>query len=215
MIRQHKWRLLLTSLITLLPIVAGLILWDTLPERIATHWGVNGEPDGYSSRAFAVFGLPLFLLSIHWLGVLATTLDKKNKDNNRKMQRIVLWICPVISLIVSAAIYAWVAKIPFRMEKVAPLLVGLGFIVIGNYLPKCKQNYTIGIKIVWTLESEENWNATHRFGGRVWMLGGVLFLVTAFLPQTLTPYALFILLPIMVAVPVLYSYFYYRKHQSK
>jgi uncharacterized membrane protein len=94
------------------------------------------------------------------------------------------------------------------VEVVTPLLIGIIFTIVGNYLPKCRQNYTIGFKIPWTLHSEENWNKTHRLGGIVWTIGGVLTIISTFIGFTA------LLLPIMLAmvfVPMIYSYLLYRK----
>ena len=84
MIRQNKKLLLLTSVITLLPVFIGLFLWNQLPDSVATHFGLNNQPDGYSSKAFAVFGLPLILLAVHLVCVVATNIDPKSKDINKK-----------------------------------------------------------------------------------------------------------------------------------
>jgi uncharacterized membrane protein len=95
-----------------------------------------------------------------------------------------------------------------KMESVLPVILGLLFTIIGNYLPKCKQNYTIGIKVPWTLDNEENWNRTHRLAGRLWVVCGLIILFTGFFSLT------WILLPIallMVLVPFVYSYMLYRK----
>ena len=67
MIKKHLKFLIMTSFIILLPILAGLLLWDQLPEQIPSHWNTDGEIDGWSSKPFAVFGLPLILLAVHWL----------------------------------------------------------------------------------------------------------------------------------------------------
>ena len=80
MIRQNKKMLLLTSIITLLPVFIGLFLWNQLPDSVATHFGLDNQPDGYSSKAFAVFGLPLILLAVHLVCVVATKIDPKSKD---------------------------------------------------------------------------------------------------------------------------------------
>ena len=89
-----------------------------------------------------------------------------------------------------------------------PILMGLIFAIIGNYMPKCKQNYTIGIKIPWTLSSEENWNRTHRFAGRLWVVCGLVIILTAFLGG----FELFLGIALVMALaPVLYSYALYRK----
>ena len=94
------------------------------------------------------------------------------------------------------------------MEMIMPVLIGLIFTIIGNYLPKCKQNYTVGIKIPWTLNSEENWNKTHRFAGWLWTFCGVLIMLTGFFGS------FWIFLPIvllMVIAPCAYSYILHRK----
>jgi uncharacterized membrane protein len=92
--------------------------------------------------------------------------------------------------------------------------MGVTFLYIGNYMPKCKQNFTLGIKLPWTLNSEANWNATHRLAGKVWMAAGVLFLLCIFLPKPALMLALLIILPVMVLVPLVYSYLYYKKHDE-
>jgi len=91
------------------------------------------------------------------------------------------------------------------------LLLGFGFAVIGNYLPKCSQNNTIGIKVIWALSNEENWNATHRFAGRLYMVLGLLVIALSICGL------LAWMLPILIAcvlVPVLYSYVYYVWHKT-
>ena len=102
---------------------------------------------------------------------------------------------------------------PSAVITVEPFL-GVVFILTGNYMPKCKQNYTIGIKVVWTLNDEENWYRTHRFAGRLWVIGGVVVLVTVLLPMESFLYALFPLVTIMALAPILYSYLYDRKQQK-
>ncbi len=211
MIENNKWKLLVSSVAILLPILAGLILWNELPEQMTTHWGVDGNADGWSSRTFAVLGLPLILLALHWVCIFITSKDPKNKGQNKKMFGMVLWICPIVSIFASGITYAAAFGKEFNMNIIGLLLIGLMFVVIGNYLPKCKQNYTIGIKVKWTLANEENWNATHRFGGKVWVIGGLLLMACAFLPEALIPWVLIIALTIMAAIPVVYSYAYYKK----
>ena len=92
---------------------------------------------------------------------------------------------------------------------VLPVFMGLLFILIGNYLPKTKQSYTMGIRLPWTLSSEENWNRTHRLAGFLWVLCGVLFIVMSFIGWSLPLFL--ILLAVMILVPLIYSYLLYRK----
>lgn len=209
MIRKNLSTLIITSLIILLPIAAGLILWDSLPEQIATHWNAQGAADGYSSKAGAVFTLPLVILGVHWLSILVTAADPKRASG--KALLMVFWICPVLSVLIGCVIFATALGAQLPVEKIVPLFLGAMFLVLGNYLPKCEQNYTIGIKVPWALNDAENWNKTHRFAGFVWVIGGLLVIATSFLGSLIL---LFGILLVMSLAPVLYSYCYYKKHQN-
>ena len=208
MIKKNWKTLILTSIIILLPIVAGLILWNRLPEQIPMHWGPTGEVDGWGSKPLFVFGMPGFMLAIQWLCVLATGADPKKAQHSDKMLALVLWFIPILEAVLATITYMVALGGSVRVEIVIPVLLGLMLTVIGNYLPKCKQNYTIGIKIPWTLNSEENWNKTHRLAGWVWTVGGLLVAATAFTGIFWIPLVIF--LP-MVFVPVIYSYILHRK----
>ena len=99
MIKKNKKTLLWTTAVMLLPVVVGLLLWNRMPEQLPVHWNAAGEVDGWGSRAMAVFFLPLFVLAIHWICFFATCADPKNKNVNGKPIKLVLWICPFISLL--------------------------------------------------------------------------------------------------------------------
>ena len=208
MIKKHLKTLIITSILTLLPILAGLYLWNTLPEQVPSHWDVNGEIDGWSSKPFFVFGLPCIMLAAQWLCVLGTAADPKKANHSDKVMHLVLWIIPMLSIVLSTMTYMTVLGHTVRVEMIMPLIIGLDFTIIGNYLPKCKQSYTVGIKLPWTLSSEENWNRTHRFAGRLWLVCGLGIMLTALVG------GFWVFLPIvlvMVLVPTLYTYILYRK----
>ena len=212
MIKKNLKRLLLTSAVILLPILAGVILWDQLPNIVPIHFGANGKPDGYATRAVAVFVMPLVLLAFHWLCTLGTAADPKNKNIDKKALGLVLWICPMISLLINGVIYVTALGIAIDIPMIFGLFFGCLFVVIGNYMPKCRQSYTMGIKLPWTLENEDNWNRTHRFAGRLWTLGGLLTIVTAFLGNAFIFVFLGLVL-LMVIIPTVYSYLLYKKNK--
>ena len=205
MVKKNKGLMILTSLIILLPMLAGILLWGQLPEKMAIHWDANGEANGWASRPVAVFGLPLFLLAIHFICAWGTDLDKRNRNQNEKIKQITLWIAPAVSLLGNSSTYAAAMGQEMDIVRYATLFMGLVFLMIGNYMPKCKQNYTIGIKLKWTLESEENWYATHRLAGKVWMIGGLGVLICGFFSIL---YPLPLLFLVMVLTPVIYSWRY-------
>ena len=208
MIKKNLKVLIITSIIILLPILAGIALWDQLPDPMPTHWNAAGEVDGWSSKPFAVFGLPLILLAAQWLCMLGTCADPKKNNHPQKILHLVLWIIPVLSVVMHTFVYLITLGYGVRMEVAMPILIGLIFAIIGNYMPKCKQNYTIGIKIPWTLNNEENWNKTHRFAGWLWTVCGILIMLTGFFG------GVWVFLPItilMVLAPVVYSYILHRR----
>lgn len=211
MIKKYKKQLMISSIVILLPILVGLILWNTLPDRFATHWGIDGTADGWGSKVFAVFALPLMMLATHWLCFWVTTLDPKAKNQTKKAFGMIFWICPVLSVAESAMIYALALGAEFNITSFLMPGFSLLFIGIGNYLPKCKQNYTMGIKVPWALHNDENWNATHRFGGKVWVVGGIIMLVLSFMPADWAMGLLVLLILVMTFVPTLYSWWYYKK----
>lgn len=212
MIKKNKLQLIITSVAILLPVVIGLIIWDELPAEIATHWGTSGEADSFSSKAFAVFGFPLILLAFHWLCVIVTTkLDPKAKDISKKMMSLVLWIIPAISIVMSTVTYLVALGKEIRVVFIVTVFMGIMFIIIGNYLPKCRQSYTMGIKLPWTLKSEDNWNKTHRFSGVLWVIGGVVILATAILESFIIFFSVVLL---MVIVPTIYSYLHYKRNNK-
>ena len=208
MMKKHWKTLLITSIVILLPIVAGLVLWNRLPEQIPTHWNAQGAIDGWSSKPFAVFGLPCILLAIHWLCALGTSADPKKANHPQKVVQLVLWIIPALSVALFAITYAVALGKEVRIEVILPVLVGLILAIVGNYMPKCKQNYTIGIKIPWTLHSEENWNKTHRFAGILWVICGIAIMLTGFFGSFWIFSGVVLL---MVLAPLLYSYLLHRK----
>lgn len=214
MIRKYRKPLIATTLVALLPVLAGLVLWNRLPEALVSHWDVAGQPDGTISRAFAVFGQPMILLLIQWLCFLATTLDPRSREQNRKPLTMMLWIIPLTSNLVALMIYATAlgksfSPIPFLMGA-----LGLLFLVIGNYLPKCKPNRTLGIRFIWTLVSDENWKATHRFCGRVWVIGGIAVALNIFLPAATACRIMLAELLVMILLPAGYSYRFYRRQKA-
>lgn len=205
---KDKKRIVLTTLICLLPIIYGLIVWNNLPELVPTHWGADGEINGYSSKAFAVFGFPAFLAFINVIVNVTILADPKKANHSDKMKAFVAWFIAILSLILVPICLMEAQGILINVSLITSLIVGIVFLVVGNYLPKCRPNYTIGIKLPWTLASDENWNRTHRFAGYVWTVGSILCILAALLGQMM------LMLPVMIlmaVIPCIYSFILYRK----
>ena len=211
MIKNNKFKTIISSLVILLPTIFGVIIWDKIPDEVVTHIGISGNADSVGNKALLVFGLPLLLLAIHLLCLCLSGKDPGLKKQPKKAMDIVFWIMPAASFFVSALMYAATLETEFNPMMLVVGFLAFMFIFIGNYMPTCKQSATMGIKIKWTLENAENWRATHRFSGKVWFVCGLLLLPCAFLPEKYAPALLIgVILPVVI-LPILYSYFYYKK----
>ena len=215
MILKNKKLLVITSLLTLLPIPVGLLLWNRFPETMAIHWGISGQADGFAGIPTAVFLPPLLMLLTHWFCILVCSLDPGNKNRNQKILHIVLWTTPVICNLSCCGIYALALGVEFSPVLWTTVPMGLLFALIGNYMPKTKMNSTVGIKVPWVYTSEENWNATHRLAGKLWVAGGILIALGGFLPHVWAITWMFVLLIPMCVIPIVYSWRFYKKEKMQ
>lgn len=202
----------MSSLTILLPIAVGLILWDKLPEELPSHWGTDGQVNGWTEKGLAVFALPGFLLLMHLWCVFMMAWDPKGDGHPEKVINIVLCICPAVSCLTGSVVYATAMGSSFQVGSWITAVAAVLFILFGNYMPKCKRNYTLGIKLPWTLNSDANWNATHRLAGRVWVVGGFVMLLGCFLPNPAAAWVTVSVALLVPAIPTVYSYWFYKKH---
>ena len=156
----------------------------------------------------------LFFVVMQCVFVAIIFYDNRNRQQNRKVIGMTIWIIPVITLLYNGIVR--LVDMGADIENLFMALIyygtGLMFMVIGNYLPKVKQNNTIGIRVVWTLQDEENWSATHRFSGKIWVVSGILCMLCGLFAESIAALVLYVV-SIMAAViiSVLYSYLFYKK----
>ena len=206
--KGNKKQLFITTLCTLLPLVVGLLLWNDLPTSMPVHFNFAGEPNGFAPKTMVIFGLNLFLAVIHLVTLYFVMNDPKNDNIGNKMFSVVTWVIPVIGNITSYAIYAFALGYHINMTMIVAVLLGILFIVIGNYMTKNHQNYTVGIKLPWTLNSTENWNKTHRFASKLWIACGFIAMIAGFLGYI----GLFLASIILPAIlPIIYSFVLYKQ----
>lgn len=196
-----------------LPFLISAAFYSRVPDRIAVHWNGAGAADGYGSKAFGLFGLPAIILAAAVLVKIMLKLDPRsqNIDRSPQMKGISLWFIVILANAMDVLIILNALNVRFNMSMIVMVLVGAGIALIGNYLPKCKYNYTMGIRVPWTLASEENWRKTHRMAGPVWVIGGISIALSGLLSLMWLLYAALILLAV---VPIVYSYaISVREHQ--
>lgn len=188
--------------------------WPRLPEMVPTHWGVNGEVNQWTPRVPGAFIGPVMASVLYVLLTLMPWIDPR-KQHYEAFGRVyqllktalVAFFLLLTYLTLSAAIT------PSKHLELSALFVGIGlmFLVIGNYLPKVRSNWFVGIRTPWTLSSEEVWYRTHRFGGKVMLVAGLLFILAAWLPQA---WQIGVAIPaavLMGALPILYSYVVFKR----
>ena len=210
--KTNKTLLTITSTVTLFPILWGLMIWSQLPNQIPIHFNAAGQANNFQSKALAVFGLPIFLLLVHLFVIFMIGRDPKNCTMNEKMVRVIYWLIPIVSLSISYLIYSKALGSTTNPSVFVSALLGLIFVIIGNYMPKLKVNHTVGIRLPWTLQSEDNWHKTHRLAGKLWVVGGLILLLESGL-QFAVPYVMGIVILTIVFIPVMYSYQLSRKNR--
>nr|MCR5609082.1 SdpI family protein [Lachnospiraceae bacterium] len=205
--KKERKLIFITSLMAFLPTIIGLILYKKLPDKMPSHWDFEGNIDGYTDKLGFIIFLGTFLLIMHLLCVFITSLDKKNENQSRKILKLVLWIIPAVSVMLSALIYPTALGAKINASRLLFSFLGFIFVVIGNYLPKVTQNKYIGIKIPTTLKSEENWNKTHRMAGPLWIAGGFMLILLAFIKTNeITNIIIFVsVITLCTIIPVVYS----------
>ncbi len=186
---------------TLLPALIGLVLWSTDPQTVFPS---------------AILFTPVLLVLTLALCLYLTEKLEKDREKNKKINSILIWIIPVLSNVTFWISYAiTVRHMELPVMRIMGWLCAALYLVLGNYLPKCRPNNTVGIRVKWTFSSEENWDATHRLAGPCYMVCGFLIILTSFLPEKAAMICLFVLLLLGNIIPLVYSYTLYKKQQRQ
>lgn len=200
----------ITTIVCLLPMILAALIYTQLPSQIPIHFDNSGVADGYLPKAIACYGLPIGFALLNLYSHFSLNSDPKRENSSKTMKLVGKWAIPVASIIaVPCSLFIALGKnIPIHI--IIPALVGVLIIVIGNYLPKSRQNYTIGIKLPWALSNENNWNKTHRLAGMIWIVGGFVILISSFL-QFYSLLINLIAISLLVIIPIIYSFSLYKK----
>ena len=201
-------------------VAAAVSIWayPRLPETVATHWNLQGQPDGYSSRFWSVALIPVVILAVTGLFQVLPRLDPRHANYEKFLG--VYWLIAngvlTFILVMHGLVLAAGLGYHVQIDRFAPVFVGLLLAFLGNYLTQVEPNWFVGIRTPWTLSSDRVWRKTHRTGGFLFVVGGLLIAASAFL----LPRAAF--LPVAIAtfvvvglVPVVQSYVLWKAEQSR
>jgi uncharacterized membrane protein len=194
--------------------LAGLLLWNRLPDQMASHWNINDQVDGYMPKFWGVFMLPLLTLGIFALFLVIPAIDpmKANIAQFREEFNLFIILMAGFMLYLYGLTLVWSLRYNnFRMSGAMLPAIGLLFIFLGFIMRKARRNFFIGIRTPWTLSSDAVWNETHRIGAVLFMISGVLAFLGGFFGGTTAFWMMFA--PIMGSTLFLlvYSYVLYQR----
>jgi len=210
---MRKW---MPLLIIATALVASAVVYPSLPERIPTHWNFAGEVDGWSPRAWGAWMMPVMMVFVWALTRFLPAIDPRRKNYEKfsgAFEGIILSVM-VFMLVLHGITLAAALGYPLAMELVVPVGVGILFIVIGNLLPRARSNWFVGIRTPWTLSSDRVWEKTHRVGGKLFVLGGILIALSAFVGASWSRWAPMVVIGICSLGAVIYSYLEWRKEKT-
>ena len=209
---KNKFRFRKNSIVSIIASLAILIIFNILfynkmPAELPTHWNFQGQADDYGSKFHAMVTIQGFLVLMNLFLCFMLDNDPKNERQNNFLMTLSKMSMPIMMIVIYViTILAGLGK-DINTSVIISILMGILFIAIGNYMPKVKRNYTMGIKLPWTLNSDENWNKTHRLAGYLFILGGILFLINPFIGKN---YYIFIILAVTSIIPTIYSFYLYK-----
>jgi len=206
--------------IILIPAVYLALIWNRLPEKVALHFDLKGEPDRMGTRNELLITATLLIVMNAVVYLILTNIyridpKKYAAENKSRLYRIAFASSLFLSVVLCMIIYSSShGNIKFSMSIMLAAL-GLFFAFIGNYLPNLKPNYFAGIRVPWTLENEDNWRKTHALAGKLWFGGGIfLAIICLFLKPTAAIVVFFSFMTLIVVIPILYSYVLYRNQKQ-
>ncbi|HEU0013581.1 MAG TPA: SdpI family protein [Longimicrobium sp.] len=192
--------------------IAAALLYGRLPERIPTHWDAAGRVDGWAGRE-AAFLLPAAAAASLGLMYLLRRIDPRRANVSRFAGEWVL----IVNLIVVFLAFVQGATMAYalgvEMDVTAVMMAGGGLLmaVFGNFMPRLRSNWWMGIRTPWTLENERVWRATHRLGGITFVLGGLGMFAAAWLPAPQRTWVMTASVALAAGIPLVYSYVAYRR----
>ena len=195
-----------------LPFIYLAYIWNELPEKVPMHWNIKGEIDRFGDKSELLL-IPIILpLLIYIILLVAPKIDPKNKISKmgNKYQHIKILLTTFMSILALFIIYT-AKNQSFANPNYIVLLIGISYIILGNYFKTIKANYFIGIRTPWTLENETVWKETHKLGGKMWFLGGIIVVVSSMLLDEQLNFTVFMIITgIITIIPIAYSFFKFK-----
>ncbi|MBH0166832.1 SdpI family protein [Fictibacillus sp. 7GRE50] len=212
MMKKYGWSYLLIAL----SILIGVFAYPYLPEQMPMHWNIHGEVDGYWDKQYAAFFPPLLMIVLMALFIFMPRIDPK-KENYKKFSSsytIFITIMNVFFLLLQSMTISYGLGVNIDISLVVNLGIGLLFIVLGNYLPRIKHNYFIGVRTPWTLANEKTWRKTHQLSGKLFVVAGILLVAISFLPGIYKFTGMLVVVLSTVLIATIASYVFFNRYKN-
>ncbi|WP_409178978.1 SdpI family protein [Brevibacillus fortis] len=197
----------LSILFFVISVVLGVICYPSMPDQMAIHWGPNGEPNGFAPKLVGVSFIPVVMLFIF----VAVRSQKQYYQKFQSSHDTILNTLMIVLLVIHGVIIAYGYGYMLNIGIFVTLILGILFVTIGNFMPRFRHNYLIGIRTPWSLASEEVWKNTHLLSSRVFFIGGILIMLTSFLPTTIHYILMLIIVLVTILISIASSHYYYKK----
>jgi uncharacterized membrane protein len=210
--KKYGWSYLLIALSVLI----GVFAYPYLPDQMPMHWNINGEVDGYWDKQYAAFFPPLLMIVLMALFIFMPRIDPK-KENYKKFSgsyTIFITIMNVFFLLLQSMTISHGLGVNIDISLVVNLGIGLLFIVLGNYLPRIKHNYFIGVRTPWTLANEKTWRKTHQLSGKLFVVAGILLVAISFLPGIYKFTGMLVVVLSTVLIATIASYVFFNRYKN-
>ena len=210
--KKINFKILVTTvIICLIPIVCGLIFYNDLPNNVAIHWGIDNNPNGYFSKPAFVFGMPIMMVALQIFCCIVSDLSDKNPEANKKAVTVYKWIIPILTIILYIITIMYALGNNLDIRRIVMIIIGIIFIVSGNYMPKVRDNYYINLKIFWVKNKDERLiNKAKKFSAYMLIIGGVLCLLSI----AFKPIVSVIIIGIIVLLSLLIYLYVYMKSRK-
>lgn len=205
------------SWLMLLAVIAiAIYAYPLLPDKVPSHWNLAGQIDGWASRNGHVFGITGLIIGMYLLFILLPQFEPRKEHFVRSLgfyQMIRNVMMAFLATLFGITTYIGVTGVMLHIDKIIPVIMGVLFIFIGNYLPQIKSNFFMGIRTPWALDSEENWRKTHHLGAYTFVLGGLLFIISPFIPTPFNFYLPVIGILVAALLPMLMSFVWFKQEK--
>ena len=195
----------------------ALLFYPQLPERVPSHWDLHGKVDGTMSKFPGAFLGSLMSLAVLLLLPLLRRIDPR-RASYEKMEPTFYLVVNIVALMLAMVQGLTLAvSLGMRIDMLRAMLFGAGlmFVLLGNYMPRLRANWWMGIRTPWTLDSDEVWRRTHRLGGRLFVGAGAVTMVATLLPREAASAIAAVSITTAALIPVIYSYLVWRTERRE